>query len=282
MLGLSAKEIAGKAGKSRPFMPVSEWVNEARENPSYRSDMEAIYEKIWLGSFPKMVTDNGKHREMFHKSYIQTYIERDVKGIMEIGDELSFYRFLRATAARTGQLLNYSELARDVDVDQKTSKSWLSILRASGIVRLLEPYHNNITKRMLKTPKLYFLDTGLCAFLTNWDTPKSLEAGAMSGAIFETYVFGEILKSYWHNGKHPYLYFYRDTDQREIDFVFEQNGVLYPLEVKKTATPSLTATKSFVSLNSLGKPVGMGAVICLRGKDVPLSRNVVAIPVGYL
>jgi predicted AAA+ superfamily ATPase len=263
-------------------MPVSEWIDEAREAPSCRSDVKAIYEKIWLGSFPKMVTDNGKHREMFYNSYIQTYIERDVKGIMGIGDELSLYKFLRATAARTGQLLNYSELARDVDVDPKTAKSWLSILMTLGIVQLLEPYHNNLTKRLIKTPKLYFLDTGLCAFLTGWDTSKSLEAGAMSGAIFETYVLGEILKSYWHNGRHPQLYFYRDADQREIDFVFEQNGVLYPVEVKKTATPSLTATQSFASLNSLGKPIGMGAVVCLREKDVPLSRNVVAIPVGYL
>ncbi len=282
MLGLSAKEISGKADQSKPFLPSSEWINNAGENQSYVSNIDNIFEKIWLGSFPKMVTENGKYRDIFFKSYVQTYIERDVKDILGISNELSFYKFLRATAARTGQLLNYSELARDVDIDSKTAKSWLSILVASGLVYLLEPYYNNITKRIIKTPKLYFLDTGLCAFLTGWDSPKNLSLGAMSGAILETYAFGEILKSYWHNGKTPNIYFYRDADQREIDFVIEQNGILYPAEVKKTATPSLTAAKSFNVLNSLKKEIGTGAVICLREKDIPLSHDVIAIPVGYL
>ena len=283
MLGLSAKEISEKADQSEPFMPTLEWIDTARKNQSYVSNIDSVFERIWLGSFPKMVTENGKHRDIFFKSYIQTYIERDVKGILEVSDELAFYKFLRATAARTGQLLNYSELARDVDINQKTAKSWLSILAASGLVYLLEPYYNNITKRIIKTPKLYFLDTGLCAFLTGWDSPKNLSLGAMSGAILETYIFGEILKSYWHNGKTPNIYFYRDADQREIDFVIERNGVLYPVEVKKTATPSVTAAKSFNTLNSLKKEeVGTGAVICLREKDIPLSREVIAVPVGYL
>jgi predicted AAA+ superfamily ATPase len=282
MLGLSAKEIAGKAYASTPFLPTSEWVRNTEENQSSFSQIDIIFEKIWLGSFPKLATGSREQREIFYKSYVQTYLERDVKSILGIGDELSFYKFLRATAARTGQLLNYSELARDVDVDQKTAKSWLSILQTSGLAYLLEPYYDNITKRIIKTPKLYFLDTGLCAFLTGWDSPKSLEAGAMSGAIFETYALGEILKSYWHNGKNPFLYFYRDSDQREIDFVFESNGTLFPVEVKKTATPSLMATKSFSALHTLKKPIGMGAVICMREKNMPLSRGIMAIPVGYL
>jgi predicted AAA+ superfamily ATPase len=282
MLGLSAKEMSGKAQASIPFLPTNEWISDARENQSLLSQIDIIFEKIWLGSFPKLATGGREQREIFYKSYVQTYLERDVKSILSIGDELSFYKFLRATAARTGQLLNYSELARDVDIDQKTAKSWLSILKTSGLVYLLEPYYNNITKRIIKTPKLYFLDTGLCAFLTGWDSPKTLEAGAMSGAIFETYVFGEILKSYWHNGKDPLVYFYRDSDQREIDFVFESNGTLFPVEVKKTATPSLTATKSFSALHTLKKTIGMGAVICMREKDVPLSREITTIPIGYL
>jgi predicted AAA+ superfamily ATPase len=282
MLGLSAKEMAGKAFASIPFLPTSEWIKNAKENPSSLSQIDIIFEKIWLGSFPKLATGNREQREIFFKSYVQTYLERDVKSILSIGDELSFYKFLRAAAARTGQLLNYSELARDVDIDQKTAKSWLSLLKTSGLVYLLEPYYNNVTKRIIKTPKLYFLDTGLCAFLTGWDSPKSLGVGAMSGAIFETYVFGEILKNYWHNGKDPLVYFYRDSDQREIDFVLESSGTLYPVEVKKTATPSLTATKSFSALHALKKPIGMGAVICMREKDIPLSREIMAIPVGYL
>jgi predicted AAA+ superfamily ATPase len=282
MLGLSAREITKNATRAAPFLPTPEWIAIAGKNPSFSSRVDVIYEKIWLGSFPKLLQNNGKHREMFHGSYVQTYLERDVKSIIGIGNELAFYKFLRATAARTGQLLNYSELARDVDVDQKTAKSWISVLKTSGIIHLLEPYYNNITKRIIKTPKLYFLDTGLCTFLTGWDSPKTLEAGAMNGAILETYIFGEILKSYWHNGKHPQMYFYRDTDQREIDFVFEINGTLYPVEVKKTATPSLTVTKSFCALKALQKPIGPGAVICLREKDIPLSNEVSIIPIGYL
>jgi predicted AAA+ superfamily ATPase len=139
MLGLSAKEIAGKANKSEPFLPTLEWIGNAKENPSSSSQVDAIYEKIWFGSFPKLISDDGKQREMFYRSYLQTYVERDVKDIVNVGDELSFYKFLRATAARTGQLLNYSELARDVDIDQKTAKSWLSVLKTSGLVQLLEP-----------------------------------------------------------------------------------------------------------------------------------------------
>ncbi len=279
MLGLSSAEISRHAHTSIPFLPSLDWINASKKNPS---NLDTVFQKIWLGSFPKMITDNGKYRDIFFKSYVQTYIERDVKGVLSISDELTFYKFLQATAARTGQLLNYSELARDVEIDQKTAKAWLSILAASGLVYLLPPYHNNLTKRIIKTPKLYFLDTGLCAFLTAWDTPKSLALGAMSGAILETYVFAEILKTYLNNGKMPHIYFYRDKDQREVDFLLEQNGILYPVEVKKTATPSLTATKHFNALNSLKKNIGVGAVICLRESTIPLSREVIAIPVGYL
>ena len=281
MLGLSAKEISGKADQSAHFLPVREWINSAQKS-STSTSIDEIFEKIWIGSFPKMVVDRGNFRDIFFKSYVQTYIERDVRSIIGVSNELSFYKFLTATAARTGQLLNYSELARDVDIDSKTAKAWLSVLQASGIVQLLEPYHNNVTKRIIKTPKLYFLETGFCAYLTGWDSPKSLAAGAMSGAILETYVFGEILKSYWNNGKSLCIYFYRDTDQREVDFLIEQNDVLYPVEVKKTATPSMNASKNFDALKTLKKTIGTAAIVCLREKDISLSQDMVAIPVGYL
>ena len=282
MQRLSAKEISNQADKSVPFVPTLQWINTAKENPSYISNIELVYKKIWLGSFPKMVIEDGKYRDIFFNSYVQTYLERDIKEILKVSDGLVFHKFLRATAARTGQLLNYTELARDVDIDPKTAKTWTSILESTGLVYLLEPYYSNVTKRITKTPKLYFLETGLCAFLTGWSSPKNLSLGAMNGAILETYVLGEILKSYWHNGKYPNIYFYRDADQREIDFVLEENGTLYPIEVKRTATPLLTATKNFQALNALQKEVDQGAVICLREKDIPLSRNVMAIPVGYL
>ncbi|MDR3164834.1 MAG: ATP-binding protein [Synergistaceae bacterium] len=281
MLGLSSREISGNAENSRPFLPTPEWIEYAR-TCAVSSRVGDVYERIWLGSFPGFLSDPARLRDIFYNSYARTYIERDVREIANIGGNIAFYNFLRAAAARTAQLLNYADFSRDVDIDPKTAKSWLSVLCASGLVYLLEPYCNNITKRIIKTPKLYFLDTGLAAFLTGWDSPKSLEAGAMNGAVLETFVFGEILKSYWHNGRQPSVYFYRDADQREVDFLFERDGTLYPAEVKKTATPSLTAAKSFTAIDSLRKPVGPGAVICLRENDIPLSDKVTAIPIGYL
>ena len=221
-------------------------------------------------------------RTLFYRSYIQTYIQRDVKDILSISDEMPFHDFLVAVAARTGQQLNYAELARDVAIDNKTAKSWLSILETAGLVHLLQPYHRNVTKRLIKSPKLYFLDTGLCAYLTKWPTPDSLKAGAMSGAILETYLFSEILKTYWHNGLAPHFYYYRDLDQREIDMVIETGDTFYPLEFKKTATPSQTASKHFYLLEKLGKKVGHGAVLCFIEQDIPLSKEVTAIPISYL
>lgn len=282
MLGFSRAEIENRADQALPFLPTQAWVTATKKRkPSPRNLMD-IYQDIWRGSYPKLITEPELSRDIFYSSYIQTYISRDVKDFAQIGNERAFYIFLRAAAARTGQLLNYHELARDVGIDDKTAKNWLSILEASGIIYLLQPYYANITKRLIKTPKLYFLDTGLCAYLTHWSTPQALEAGAMSGAILETYVFAEILKSYWHNGLSPSIYFYRDRDQREVDFLIEQDQTLYPIEIKKTATPSNTATKQFSALAGLNKKIGHGAVVCLVPQAVALSREVDAVPVGYL
>jgi len=282
MLGLSYKEISDKAANTIPFLPDLSWIEKAKQNHNKLLDVNKIYELIYRGSFPKLTSDQNMSRDIFYSSYIQTYIERDVKDITKVGSELKFFNFLRAMAARTGQLINYTDIARDVDIDVKTAKAWASILETSGLIKFLQPYYNNITKRIIKTPKMYFLDTGLCSYLTGWDSPKTLEAGAMNGAIFETYVFSEILKSYWNNGKIPNIYFYRDKDQREIDFIFEYNGMLYPVEVKKTATPSLANIKSFSAIENLKKPVGEGAVICLYKEIFPLNKNVILIPVGNL
>lgn len=230
-----------------PFLPTEEWIENTRSSIKEKHinslTVQELYEVIWNGSFPRLVCQNNNAREIFYKSYIQTYIERDIKDTHNISDSITFYNFIRAVAARTGQLLNYADLARDVAVDPKTVKAWLSVLERSGLVQLVYPYHNNITQRMIKTPKVYFLDTGLCAYLTDWDSPKTLEAGAMSGAVLETYVFTEILKSYWHNCKEAQIFFYRDKDQKEIDFIIEQNSTLYPIEVKKLSCPMKAQSK---------------------------------------
>jgi len=282
MLGLSQAEMDGRAASVLPFIPSQKWLAGTRKNILRKKQVKEIYKNIWLGSYPKLLTSKNISRDLFYQSYIETYMQRDVRDLTKVGDELSFMKFLRVAAARTGQLLNYHDMANDADIDPKTAKSWLSILETSGLIYLLYPYYRNVTKRLVKTPKLYFLDTGLCAFLTQWPSSELLESGAMSGAIFETYIFSEILKTYWHNGKNPYFYYYRDHDQKEIDLLIEQGDTIYPIEFKKTASPSLNASKNFPILAKLDRKIGHGAVICLCEEDIPLSREVDAIPVGYL
>lgn len=292
LLGLSQAELTGRATEARPFLPAADWpstgtgTGTGSGSPPGQAaaprDLMSLYRTIWRGSFPRIALDDQLPRDIFFNSYVQTYIQRDVRALTRVGDELAFHRLVRAAAARTGQLLNYADLARDVDVDQKTVKSWLGILETSGLIYLLPPWHSNLTKRLVKTPKLYFLDTGLCAFLTQWTSPESLEAGAMSGALLETYVLGEILKSYWHQGRSVNLSFYRDRDGREIDLLIDQDDRLYPIEIKKTATPSRTAARHFAVLSDLGRPPGHGAVLCLKERATPLSADLTAIPIWEL
>jgi len=285
LLGLSQAELDGRATTVRPFVPTPQWITHARKTALKRArpkQLRGVYQQIWLGSYPRLNEQGPKARDLFYRSYIQTYIQRDVQDVLKISDQMAFNRFLGAVAARTGQLLNYASLARDVDVDNKTAKSWLSILETSGLVFLLQPYHRNLTKRLVKTPKLYFLDTGLAAYLTKWPDATSLEAGSMSGAILETWLVSEILKSYWHNGQEANLFFYRDTDQREIDLIIEVGDTLYPVEFKKTASPSQNTTRQFTVLEKLGKTIGHGAVVCFVEHDTPLSQQVSAIPIAYL
>ncbi|GJM07712.1 MAG: ATPase [marine bacterium B5-7] len=282
MLGLSQAEIDGRSEKLPPFLPTSDWIQQAKRYSGNTKLLHDVYKQIWLGAYPKLHQDPLMSREMFYHSYVQTYIQRDVKDILNITDQVTFMRFLRATAVRTGQLLNYSDLARDVDIDHKTAKAWLSVLETAGLVYLLQPYHRNVNKRLLKTPKIYFLDTGLCAYLTQWPTAESLEMGPMNGAILETYLFSEILKSYWHHGLEAPFYYYRDIDQQEVDLVIETGEALYPVEFKKTASPGKSACKNFHALKKLGKPIGEGAVVCFVERDTLITQDVHAIPVGFI
>jgi len=282
LLGLSQAEIGDRAGRSRPFLPTGQWLEAATANRPEPQLLMDVYRAVWRGGLPRIALDETVPREIFYSSYVQTYVQRDVRALARVGDESAFQRLVRAAAARTGQLLNYADLARDVDVDQKTAKAWLGILETSGLIYLLPPWHSNLTNRIVKTPKLYFLDTGLCSYLTQWTSPESLEAGAMSGPILETYMLAEILKTYWHNGKQANFYFYRDRDRREVDLLIDQDNVLYPIEFKKTASPALSATKNFKALDGLGREIGSGAIVCLKETHVALSREVVAVPVWYL
>jgi uncharacterized protein len=284
LLGLSQAELTHRAAAARPFVPEPVWLDAARAG-AVPCSLKTCFQRIWMGGFPRLHAQGvqgHKVRDVFYRSYVQTYIQRDVQDVLRVTDQLAFNRFLSSAAARTGQLLNYTGLARDADIDGKTAKAWLSVLESSGLVYLLQPYHSNLAKRLVKAPKLYFLDTGLAAYLTRWPTAEALEAGAMAGAMLETWVVGEILKSYWHHGLEAPLFYYRDTDQQEVDLLIESAGVLYPVEIKKTASPSHSAKKHFHVLHKLGKPIGQGAVLCLVEQDVPLSREVMAIPMAYL
>jgi predicted AAA+ superfamily ATPase len=282
LLGLSQAELLKPPFASQPVIPTAEWLQHARANAVPNFSLMDIYQRIWTGSFPQLALNPQVNRDLFYSSYVQTYIQRDVREITNITNETGFYQFLRATAARSGQLLNYAELAKDADINHRTVKDWLHILEASGIIYLLHPYHNNVVKRLIKTPKLYFLDTGLCAYLTRWQSAAALEAGAMSGNILETYVVSEIIKSYWHHGKEAYCSFYRDKDQKEVDLILEQDNTLFPIEIKKTAKPSSNAPKNFNFLTDLKPNLGHGLVVCFTETDLPLSREVDAVPVSYL
>lgn len=243
-----------------------------------KMDVLDIFKRILKGSMPAMYEtdqDNG----LFYSSYVNTYLQRDIRALTQVADELAFMRFMTACAARTSQLLNEADIAKDVGIRTSTAKHWLSILVSSGLVVLIEPYFNNALKRMVKSPKMYFMDTGLCAWLTRWNVAEALEVSAMAGAFFETFVVSEIYKSYLNAGKRPPLYYYRDTDGQEIDLVVAQNDTLYPIEIKKTGSPKAEAIRHFQALEKTGKHVGTGNVICFCPTLFPMDRKNMMVPV---
>jgi predicted AAA+ superfamily ATPase len=262
-----------------PFLPTKKNLGiKEKTNKGTRG----IFRRIWKGSYPALYTESDRNWKLFYDSYMQTYIERDVKQIIRVSNELLFVNFIRALAARTSQTLNYSNIAGEIGINETTVKSWLSVLQTSGIVYLMQPYSNNLTNRIIKTPKVYFLDTGLVCYLTKWNTPETLENGAFSGAILETYAVSEILKSYWHNGDNPSVYFYRDKDKREVDIILEENGKLYPLEVKQKTNPKPDDIKNFAMLSQFGKEVAPGGVLCLAPTHLPLGKKDYIIPISYI
>lgn len=275
--GLSLSESLGQGQSVTPFLPGQP--SSGAIAPGAPA-LGWLYERIWRGAFPALhTTDDGlPDRDLFYGSYLQTYLQRDVRDLAQVGDLAVFTRFLRSAAARTAQLLNLADMARDVGVAPNTAKHWLSVLAASGLVWLLEPYHTNLSKRLVKTPKLYFLDTGLAAFLTEWTSPATLEAGAMSGALLETWVVAELLKSYWHNGKQAAFHYYRDKDKKEMDMLIVRDGRAYPVEIKKTAQPGRDAARHFSLLEHLGLETGHGAIVCLAGETLPLTSRVDIVP----
>lgn len=281
MLGLSDREIY-EDPFDRPFLPTSDYLLERR--PKMAPSIQNLWERIHRGSMPELYSNENMDWEQYYAAYVDTYIERDVKQLGSVGDTLAFTQFMTALASRTGELLNAASLARDVGVDSKTVKRWLSILQASNIIYLLQPFSLNINKRIIKTPKVYFTDTGLVCYLCRWLTPETLANGAMAGSIYETFIVSEILKSYYNAGKEPDLYFFRNTDGQEVDLLFYRDGKLYPIEIKKTSSPNVKDAKHFGTLSTFfpSLEVSEGGIICNAEDLLPLGQNLKIVPFRFI
>lgn len=279
LTSLSQSEIFG--GSTAPFrLEVNALA--AREAGREVADTQGIYERIFRGSMPAIVSGQIKNGGIFYSSYLSTYIERDVRELSDSIDSLRFLRFVTAVAARCGQMLNVADIARDADINQKQAKDWLGILETLGIIFYLHSFSNNLLKRLVKTPKLYFFDTGLVCYLTKWSGPQTLESGAMNGAILENYVVAEIMKTYLNNGQEPFMYYYRDKDAKEIDIILEHDGVLNPIEIKKSANPGTELIKTFELLDRASVPRSHGAVICMKPTLTAIDRNNFVVPVWMI
>ena len=276
MSGLSQAEISGR--------PNVQFTPDRKFDGIDQTGSPAMFKRIWQGTFPEVIHARPEERALFYSSYITTYLERDIRSLTRIHDLERFYKFLCSCAARTGQLLNYSELARDADVEVMTARNWMTLLTSSRIAYLLRPYAGSLTARLVKTPKLYFLDTGLCASLTRWPNPETLEAGAMSGAFFETWCISEILKSYWNEGmENPPLFFYRDKDKKEVDLLIETPDGFHPVEFKKSATPKADDVRHFDVLIHRNLKLKKGALVCNCPDILPLpKKNADAIPAAWI
>lgn len=293
--GLSLREI-NEVDFNHHFVPSAEYLNEREKYlKKYSAD---IWETIHRGSFPELYVNPEREWIDYYQSYVKTYLERDVNRLVKAKNHLTFVRFMTAVAARTGQVINYANIASELDVSEVTVKEWVSILEKSGIIYILKPYTASVLKRAVKTPKLYFRDTGLCCYLTRWLTPETLKNGAMAGAMFETFVINEILKSYSNEGlEYDFdVYYYNGKDKKkktetgkvievegEIDLIIQENGILYPIEIKMSTMPKASMASEFDVLDGIpDKKRGMGTIICLLDRKLYLRENLVALPLEYL
>ena len=243
-----------------------------------------VFDRILKGSYPALYNNTENNLENFYSSYIKTYIERDIRELINIKDEIKFFKFISSVAARTGQEYNASDIAKDLGIDNKTVDEWMSILKNTFLVYLLQPYSNNILNRAIKRPKIYFMDTGLACYLAGYLDSTTLERSAYSGQIFETYVVTEIIKSYTNNSRDPrlHLYYYRDNNQKEIDLLVIDQDNIYPVEIKKGANPGKDSIKNFNIVDKFDLKCPNGVVICLS-KDIHLiDNNNYMIPVEYI
>ena len=280
LYGFSTREL--NHSEENFFIPDIE-VLKNKEKLKYLSTFN-IFERIINGSYPEVNSTNGREREQFYETYIRTYIERDIRQIINIKDETKFVKFISCVAARTAQEYNASDIAKDVGIDNKTIDYWVSVLRNTNLIYMLQSYSNNNVQKAIKKPKIYFMDTGLACYLTGYINATTLEKSAYNGAIFETYIVTEIIKSYTNNGKDPRsrLYYYRDTNQKEIDLLIFNDNKVYPVEIKKSASPGTNAIKNFEIVKKFGTDVGNGTVLCMMENIVAIDENNYYVPIEYI
>ena len=253
-----------------------------RQNGRQMLNTPEVFQRIHQGGMPALVTGTYSNASIFYSSYIDTYMERDVRRLSNDIDSLKFLRFLRSVAARTSQQVNYKGIADDAEIDQTTAKNWLHVLEALGIIFLLEPYSNNVLKRTVSTPKLYFYDSGIVCYLTRWSSPETAMEGAMSGALLENYTVAEIIKTYQNAGQEPFLYYYRDKDAREIDLILERDGKLFPIEITKMASPPKKLTKVFDLIDKSPLQRGTGAILCMADQLGAFDQNNLIVPISLI
>ena len=299
LAGLSLREINGIRFNER-FIPTDLYIkNREKELKRYSN----IWNTIHRGFYPELYEHPEKEWEDFYQDYVKTYIERDVYKITKVRDYQTFYKFMISVAARTGQILDYTNIANDIGISADTVKLWIGILQKTDIVYLLQPYYNSHLNRAIKSPKIYFRDTGLACFLTSWLTPETLKNGAIAGHMFETFVVNEIIKSFINVGKDysKYIYYYHGKDkvkkkiidsdgnvseesvESEIDIIIEEDGVLYPIEIKKATNPTASDADAFTLLDKdVGKKRGTGAIICMGEYKLKLRDNLYSLPVEFI
>lgn len=276
MYSMSRREIEEK--EEVPFHPHNV------KNQNSEDSISMIFDKLMRGGMPRLICDDELDAEDYYGSYIQTYIERDIRELINVQNESKFLKFISCVAARTSQEVNLSDLAKDVEIDRKTADAWLSIMVTSGIVVLLSPYSGNTIKRIVKRPKLYFMDTGLACYMSRWNNARALEVSAMAGAMFENYIVSEIIKGYANSGIDikSRLMYYRDNNGKEIDLLLLENGKVYPIEIKKSADPGRGALKNFSVLESFQEEIGEGTVLCMSSMIIPLDENNKIVPINCI
>ena len=276
MYSLSQHELLGIYPENESDFSFPAWAERKRLFPE--NNIVDTFERIWRGGMPDVQALDQEQMQEYFNSYIETYLMRDAVDDNGINDTEGFRKFLRACAAFAGQLLNYNDLAASAGVTGATAKEWVKVLQSMGIITLLEPYASNELKRLVKTPKLYFCDTGLCAYLSSWTSRDVLMNGAVAGHYYENYVVGEFIRNVAYGKNKVNLNFYRDKNMKEIDLILEENGVLHPIEIKKASAPERSLTRAFSVLKSAEKTIGNGGVVCMTDVPLPIDEDNFFIP----